>query len=53
MNPKDTTAKVAASVAPAVATPMSLCVASSRRGMNIITSTPSIGRKVPTVSSQF
>ncbi len=42
-----------ASVAPAVTMPMSLCVASSLRGMNIITSTPTSGRKVPTLSSQF
>ena len=42
-----------ASVAPAVTMPMILCVFSSPRGMNIITSTPSIGRKVPTLSSQF
>ena len=33
--------------------PISLCISSSARGMNIITATPTSGRNVPTVSTQF
>ncbi len=42
-----------ASVAPAVTMPTLLMSASSPRGMNNITNTPSIGRKTPTLRSQF
>ena len=42
-----------ASVAPAATMPTVFTRASSARGMNSITNTPSIGRKTPTLRSQF
>ena len=40
-------------VASAVTRAICLCSSSSPRGMNSITSTPTSGRKTPTLSSQF
>ena len=42
-----------ASVAPAVMMPTALINASSPRGMNNMTNTPSSGRNTPTLRSQF
>ena len=42
-----------ANVAAAVSRAICLCSASSSRGMKSITSTPTSGRNVPTLSTQF